>query len=93
MVLSPLVARQFENQMRVLTRTKQMIVELVADFQRQLTYLDPNEGDLYATVYRTVRDGQLCMQMMNDLIWDVWSLYGEFDRFPRRVRHRNGSSQ
>ena len=93
MVLSPLVSAMCEEQLRVLRHTRQMVVALITDYRYQLNYLDPAEGDVYELAYRTVRDGELCLQTISDLSWDLWLLYGEFDTCSRRVHHRNGTSQ
>ena len=93
MVLSPLVAQRFEGQMTVLRQARQLCMTLVSDARQQLAYLDPNEGEIYALTYQLMRDGETTMHTINDLIWDVWVLYGELGRFSRRVYHRNGSSQ
>ena len=93
MVLSPNVANQFEEQLRVLVTARHMVSEVVRGARQQLTYLDPSEGHTYAITYATVRDGEICMHAMHDLIWDVWNLYADLDRFSRRVFHQNGTTQ
>ena len=93
MVLSPVVAALFEDQLRVLRQTQQMVEGVIADYQYQLNYLDPSIGNAYAIAYRVARDGEICRQALNDLVWDLFAMYGEMDRLPRRVFHRNGTTQ
>ena len=93
MVLSPQVYAHFSTQIRILTSVRTMVVAVVADYRSQLVYLDPSECDIYEIAYRAMRDGEQFIHAADDLMWDLWCMCAEFDISPRRVYHRNGTSQ
>ena len=88
MVLSPVISAQFERQLSVLMETRQLVRHLITEYRNQLVYLDPSIGNVYDVVYHLVQDGVACLQTMNDLIWDLWSLYAEFDRMATRTHRK-----
>ena len=93
MALSPVASALSGDQLRILRETRQMVVAVIADYRQQLVYVGPSVGDAYTIAYRIVRDGELCLQAISDLLWDLWSMYVEIDTLSRRVIHRNGTTQ
>ena len=69
------------SQLGLLDRTHGMIRATVTDYSRGIDSIDPAHDELYQNVYSRIRNGQLALQLLDDLILDMSNLLGRCERF------------
>ena len=90
MALPPAITAQLNAQLSVMNQTHRMVSIMVEDFREQLYFIDPPRNISHREMHQAMRDGALSLQVLDDLIWDVFELYVTFDRFARETNRRNG---
>ena len=81
MALPPAITAQLNAQLSVMNQTHRMVSIMVEDFREQLYFIDPPRNISHREMHQAMRYGALSLQVLDDLIWDVFEAYITFGRF------------